>query len=187
MLRLIKRHTHTCNTAYQEKYERQISTKIKPKNKPEGDYKCSHPCSFVVVGPNPIYDPTSSDPRRMNPKIKITIDSDNLLTATGKMREIEHDLILNPDKPQALTLADALRSYRAEKVTTSRERRGKTERIIFRRQVLFLATRYGVIDEAKKLELDVKVSKKEEPERERKFGHRCIPENFRRQALIAQR
>ena len=91
----------------------------------------------MVVGPNPIYDPTSSDPRRINPRIKITLDSDNLPTATERMREIEHDLILNPDKPQTITLADAMRSYREEKETTSRERQGKHERIVFRRQSSF--------------------------------------------------
>ncbi len=85
------------------------------------------------------------------------------------MREIEHDLILHPDKPQEVILADALRGYRREKNTTSRERQGKNERVVFRRQVLFLAVRYAIIDEAKRIELDVKVSKKDEPERERKI------------------
>ena len=169
MLRLIKRHTDACNTAYRKANAGAISANKKPKNKPEGDYKCKHPCSFVVIGPNPNYDPTSSDPGRINSRIKITLDCDNLPTATQKMRDIEHDLILNPDKPREVTLADALRSYRKEKGTTSRERRGKHERVVFRRQVLFLGVRYGLIDEAKKIELDVKVSKEDEPERERKI------------------
>jgi hypothetical protein len=77
-----------------------------------------------VVGPNPIYDPGSSDPRRKNERIKITLDTQDRAVATQKLREIEHDLILNPDKKET-SLAYALRSYREVKAKTSRDAGGR--------------------------------------------------------------
>jgi hypothetical protein len=175
MLRLIKRHTKACELDYQKKFQKQIllpreHNNWKPKNKPEGDYNCKHPCAYVVVGPNPIYDPGSIDPRRKNERIKITLDTQDRAVATQKLREIEHDLILNPEKIEAPTLAYALRSYREVKAKTSRERRRKTERIVFRRQTLFLAARYGLIDEQEKEQLAAHVkTEQEEQERERRI------------------
>ena len=141
----------------------------KPKNKPEGSYDCKHPCAYVVVGPNPLYDPVSSDSRRKNERIKITLDTQDRAVATQKLREIEHDL-LNPDKAEAQKLAYALRSYREVKAKTSRERRRKTERIVFRRQTLFFAHRYGLIDEDERDRLAAFVkTKQEEQEREHRI------------------
>lgn len=168
MLRLIKRHTKACNDDYREKYKDQIEAEKKTKNRPEDYSKCD--CTFVAVGPNPIYDPTSSDPRRNNPRYKKTLDTAVHTIAIQKLRDIEHDLILNPDKPKEKTLAYALKAYREEKKGTSRERRSKIERIVFRRQVLFLALRYGLIDEATRAQIDVTVrSKDEEAEREKRI------------------
>jgi hypothetical protein len=175
MLRLVKRHTKACESDYRKKFEKQIQLprehkNWKPKNKPEGSYDCKHPCAYVVVGPNPVYDPTSSDPRRKNERIKITLDTQDRAVATQKLREIEHDLILNPDKIEVPTLANALRLYREVKARTSRERRRKTERIVFRRQTLFLAYRYSLVSEQEKEQLAAHVkTEKDEHERERRI------------------
>ena len=165
MLRLIRRHTAKCDVAYQKKNAAEIAAKQKPLHKPEGDYKCVHKCSFVAVGPNPAYDPMSPDPRKQKPRIKETLDTDHYATALKLIKEMELDLLAGAvvePPPATITLADALREFMASKDSKSRERRGKNERVIFRRQTLFLASRFGIIDSAVIAQWDVKITNPEE-------------------------
>jgi hypothetical protein len=92
-------------------------------------------------------------------------------TATERLRQIVDHAILHPNEQEEWSLAKALEEFRASKRTRSRERQAKIRRVLCRRMVLFLGTRYNIMDEstAKQLDVNVRPQSKEEDERDRKI------------------